>query len=117
MKFKLNADETEIDHWTIIYRPTDKVKLAGKLIVSDQRLIYESKFDASITGQMAYGLALFGSGDDEGYFVIDKKDIVDVAVEKKMLSKRVLVTLNDHSVHTFDYGALSVDKVAEAIRA
>jgi hypothetical protein len=98
-----------------IHRPSDKVKLAGKLIVSDQRLNYEAKFDASITGQLAYGLAVHGSGDDEGFFIIDKSDIVDIAVEKKMLSKRVLVTLSD--AHTFDYGALSVDKVAEAIRA
>jgi hypothetical protein len=117
MKFKLNEDETEIDHWTIYYRPNDKVKLSGKLTVSDQRLVYHAKFDASILGQLAYSLAVPGSGDDEGYFIIDKKDIVDVSVEKKMLSKRVLVTMNDQSVHIFDYGALSVDKVAEAIRA
>jgi hypothetical protein len=117
MKFKLNEGETEIDHWTIFYRPSPKVKLAGKLIVSDQRLIYHAKFNASIMGQLAYSLVVTSSSPEEGYFIIEKKDIVDVAIERTTMSKRVVVTMNDESVHTFDNGVMSIDKVADAIRA
>lgn len=53
----------------------------------------------------------------EGYLEINKEDITDVQVEKSFLSKKVICTLKDGSKHTFNYGALNVDKVAEAIKA
>jgi hypothetical protein len=34
---------------------------------------------------------------------------------KKLLSKKAILTLSDGSKHTFDYGALSIDKCVAAI--
>ena len=42
--------------------------------------------------------------------------IQDVEVSKKLLKKQVIVVLEGGSRHVFDYGALSVDAMAEAIR-
>jgi hypothetical protein len=53
----------------------------------------------------------------EGYLEINKADIKDVQVEKFLFAKKAIVTLADGSKHTFNYGALNVDRVAEAIRA
>lgn len=115
MKLNLQPDETVIDTWSILYRPPGGGKYNGKLVVTNKRLLYDAKFDVSLSGMMAEALTVkWGS---EGYLEIDKKDIVNVEVQKKLLSKKAVVTLTDGSQHAFDYGALNVDKVAEAIRA
>lgn len=115
MKVNLLPGETEIDTWTIFYLPPNGGKYNGKLKVTNQRLLYEALFDAGFVSTVTQAFRIrIGS---EGFLEIDKKDIEKVDVEKKLLSKKAIVTLTDGSRHTFDYGALNVDKVAEAIQA
>jgi hypothetical protein len=38
-------------------------------------------------------------------------------VQKKFLSKKCILSLTDGSKHTFDYGALNIDKTVAAIEA
>ncbi len=113
--FTLAADEKAIDTWTILYIPPGGGKYNGKLTVTNRRLLYDAKYDVSAKGLLSE--ALFVKWGSEGYLEIDKSLITDVQVEKSFLSKKVIVTLSDGSKHTFNYGALNVDKVAEAIRS
>lgn len=115
MNITLQPDETKIDTWTLFYLPPNGGKYNGKLTVTNRRLLYDAQFDASVKGMLEE--AIFIKWGSEGYLEIDKKDITGTEVQKKLLSKRVLVTLADGSVHTFDYGALNIDKVAAAIDA
>ena len=115
MNITLQPDESKIDTWTLFYLPPNGGKYNGKLTVTNKRLLYDAVFDASFKGMIAEAVTIkWGS---EGYLEIDKKDIQDVAVEKKFLSKKAILTLTDGSKHTFDYGALNIDKVVAAIEA
>ena len=113
--FTLLADESIIDTWTILYIPPGGGKYNGKLSVTNKRLLYDAKYDVSAKGLLAE--AMFMKWGSEGYLTIEKADITDVQTEKSFLSKKVIVTLKDGSKHIFNYGALNVDKVAEAIKS
>ena len=115
MTFELQPGETKIDTWTILYIPPGGGKYNGKLTITNKRLMYDAKYDVSVKGLLSE--ALFAKWGSEGYLTINKADIKDVQVEKSFLAKKVLLTLTDDSVHTFNYGALNVDKVAEAIKS
>ena len=113
--FTLAADEQAIDTWTILYIPPGGGKYNGKLTVTNKRLLYDAKYDVSAKGLLTE--AMFVKWGSEGYLEIDKSLITDVQTEKSFLSKKVIITLSDGSKHTFNYGALNIDKVAEAVRS
>ena len=111
MSLDLNAGEQVLGNWTLFYVPPGGGgKYNGKLTVTNQRLVYDAKFDASLLGTL-------GNVAVKGGLQIAKSDISNVDVEKKLLSKKAIVTLADGSKHTFDYGALNIDKCVAAIEA
>ena len=114
MKFNLEQGETEIGNWTILYVPPNGGKYNGKLVVTNKRLLYDAKFDVSFSGMLEE--ALFVKFGSEGYITIPKERITNVDVQKSFISKKVIITLDNGQKHTFDYGMLNVDKVAEAIK-
>jgi hypothetical protein len=61
--------------------------------------------------------ALFIKWGSKGYITINKADITNVEVEKSFLAKKDIFTLTDGSKHTFNYGALNINKVVAAIHA
>ena len=76
--------------------------------------IRHAKFDYSAKGILEEFLYIkWGS---EGFLEISKEDIVSVEVQKSFLSKKCIVTLKDGSRHTFNYGAMNIDKCAAAIQ-
>ncbi|OSZ80582.1 hypothetical protein CAP36_04845 [Chitinophagaceae bacterium IBVUCB2] len=115
MKIELQPNETKIDTWTILYIPPGGGKYNGKLTITNKRLLYDAKLDVSAKGLLSE--ALFIKWGSEGFLEINKADIKDVQVEKSFLAKKAVITLKDDSKHIFNYGALNVDKVAEAIRS
>jgi hypothetical protein len=52
-----------------------------------------------------------------GYVAISKSRIKKVAIGSGLLKKKVAVTSDNGEVHTFDYGMLSVQKIAETINS
>jgi hypothetical protein len=114
MEFTYLENEEIIGTWTINYLPPGGGRYTGYLAVTDLRILYDAKFDTSFTGVI--GEAYFVKHGSEGYISIPKDKIDTVAVKKKALSKSVVVTLTDGSIHTFHYGAMNVDKIAEAIK-
>jgi len=113
MKIELQPNEIKIDTWSILYIPPNGGKYNGKLTITNKRLLYDARFDVSAKGLLSEDL--FTKWGNEGYLEISKADIKNVQVEKNFLAKKAIVTLTDNSKHTFNYGALNVDKVAEAI--
>lgn len=110
MKLELNAGEQNLGHWTLFYIPPSGGKYNGNLVVTNQRLLYDAKLDASLIG-------VLGNRAASGNLQIDKSDITNVDVQKSLFSKKATLTLSDGSKHTFDYGALSIDKCVAAIEA
>ena len=82
----------------------------GKLTVTNRRLLYRATDDASLTGVLNNRAA-------RGFLEIGKDEIVGLEVQRKLFSKRAILTLADDSVHTFDYGAMNIDKCVAAIEA
>jgi len=115
MEVVLQPDEVNLGTWTLFYLPPGGGKYNGKLTVTNRRLLYDAKFDASFQGMVAEALTIkWGS---EGFLEIDKAYIRSVEVQKKLLSKKCILTLTDGSQHTFDYGAMNIDKTVAAIEA
>ena len=111
MSMDLNAGEQVLGNWTLFYiPPSGSGKYNGKLTVTNQRLHYDAKTDASLLGVLI-------SASAKGGFEINKSEITTVDVVKKLLSKKAILTLSDGSKHTFDYGAMNIDKCVEAIQA
>ncbi len=112
--FELAQGENQLGKWTLNYLPPKGGRFTGSLIVTDRRLIFESRFDTSVMGTI--GQALFMKTEAGHVLVISKDRIKQVDVKKSFFSKKVMVTLDDGDTHSFHYGMMSVDKIAEAIR-
>lgn len=110
--FELESGERELGDWTINYLPPGGGRYLGKLVVTDRRLLFDAKFDTSVTGALKELIITSGS---HGYLSIPKASIQSVDVKSGFFKKKVIVTLQDGNPHTFDYGMMSVKKVAAAI--
>ncbi len=115
MNITLLPGEQMIDTWTILYQPPKGGKFNGKLAVTNQRLLYDAKFDYSAKGILEeFVYVKWGS---EGFLEINKNDIENIEVEKKFLANKCIITLKDSSKHTFNYGAMNIGKCVAAIQS
>ena len=99
----MQPGEAPIDTWTLFYVPPEGGKYNGKLTVTNQRLLYRATDDASFAGVLHNRAA-------RGFLEIGKDEIAGLEVSRKLFSKKAILTLADGSVHTFDYGAMNIDK-------
>lgn len=106
-------DEKVVNTWTILYETPIGGKYNGKLTVTTKRLLYDAKFDVSSKGLIEE--ALFIKWGSEDFIVIPRDRIKEVEVAKSFFSKKVILTLDNDTKHTFNYGMLNIDPVAEAI--
>jgi hypothetical protein len=111
--YQLQPKETEFGKWTLNYLPPGGGRYTGPLVVTSQRLIFDAHFDTSVGGALRELIIVSGT---HGVVSIPKSRIKGVEVAKSLMKKQVKVTLDNSDVHTFDYGMLSVDKIAEAIK-
>lgn len=113
MKIELLPGESPVDTWNIMYLPDSGNKYNGKLTITNQRLIYDVRFDADAAPSMPG--EMYARWKKEGYVEIFKSEIRQVNVEKTVMVKKVTIILADGSEHTFNYGVLNIDKVVAAI--
>ncbi len=114
-KIEMKPGEKTIDTWTLMYSPPGGGKFNGKLQITNQRLLYDAKFDVSAKGLVEE--AIFIKWGSEGFFEIPKNRIKSVEAEKSFFAKKAVVTLDDGTKHTFNYGMLNIDPVIAAIKA
>lgn len=116
--------------WTINYEPQEGGRLTGKLTVDAENLKFVALYDSSnaagfkliagiVGGVVASGghLAYIRNNDADLELTLPKNEIAATTTQKKMLAKRVIVTMTDGNKFVFNYGMLSVDKLADAIRS
>lgn len=96
MKYNFHPGEAPIDTRAIIYRPQTGSRYTGKLTATTKRLIFNTRFD-------------------KAFLEINKNEISRVQVQKGFLVKKDIISLLDGSRHTFNYGALNIDTLADAI--
>ena len=113
-KFNLEDGEKELHNQTLFYEPQGGGKFNGKLVVTDRRLLYDAKYDASVTGIISE--SLFTKWGSEGFLTIPRSEITNVETQKSFMAKKVILTLKDGSKHTFNAGMLSIDKLADALK-
>ena len=114
MQASLYPSESRIDTWPMLYTPPGGGRYTGKLTITNERLLYDTKYQEAPQGQMPGQQAATW---DDGCLVIIKTDIVNVAVVRTILAKEAILTLTDGSMHTFNYGSFNIDKVVEAIKS
>lgn len=124
-KFELEQGEQERGKWTIHYLPPGGGKYAGKLLVTDRRILWEplkQKQDLSMKGVVAdYAVGGIVGAKMRNYWdgeelSIPRADVQSVAKKKSGLMKQVVVTLGDGQEFVFDNGFLSVDKLLAALQ-
>lgn len=108
MKLDLQTAERIIDTWTIYYIPPNGSSIAGKLTVTNQRLLFLPQHEDNSLSLSIY--------NRKGLLTFSKSDIQQVNAQKSLLSKKVLVTMSDNSTHTFNYGVMNIDKLVSAIQ-
>lgn len=113
-KITLLSGETAIDNWMLFYTPPEGKKFNGNLTVTNQRLVYRTLYDASYNPASFH--VTFSKEDKDIIYSISKADITNIEVQKSFLSKKVIVTLADGTKHEFNRGAMSVDKLVDAIK-
>jgi hypothetical protein len=111
-QFEMLPNEVELGSWTLNYLPQGGGRYTGPLTVTDQRLLFKATFDTSAVGALR---ELIIYKDTHGFLVIPKSRIKNIAKKSGLLKKQVLITLDNGDVHTFDYGMLSIEKLAAAI--
>jgi hypothetical protein len=112
--FEMLPEEKELGKWTLNYVPPAGGRYTGPLTVTNQRLLFDAQFNTTAVGSVRELMIYKGTW---GYLAIPKSRIQKVDVVTSMLKKKVVVTLDNAEVHTFDYGMLSVQKLAEAVKA
>jgi len=111
--FELQPGEVELGTWTLNFLPQGGGRFTGPLTVTNQRILFDAKFNTSVSGALSEIVVWKGSW---GFVAIPKDRVKNVEIQSSMLKKKVSVTLDDGSVHTFDYGMLGVQKIADAIK-
>lgn len=116
------------DTWTLNYEPAEGGRFTGKLTVDDEKVGFVSLYDSSnavivksIAGLVGSAVATGGNlvyvsnNDAEMTVSLPKSDIESTVVKNKFLAKRVIITMKNGQAFTFNYGMLSVAKLAVAI--
>jgi hypothetical protein len=114
--------------WTINLEPEEGGRVTGELTVDDENVRFVALYDSSnatILKSIAGALGSFAASgghatylrntDTELELSLPKTEIASTTTAKKMLAKRVIVTMKSGHKFVFNYGMLSVDKLAEAI--
>ncbi|MDD8027085.1 MAG: hypothetical protein PHI34_11265 [Acidobacteriota bacterium] len=113
-QYEMLPEEKEIGKWTLNYVPPAGGRFTGPLTVTNQRLLFDAQFNTTTVGSVKELMIYKGTW---GYLAIPKNRIQKVDVATSLLKKKIVLTLDNGEVHTFDYGMLSVQKLAEAINA
>ena len=123
--FLLAEGEIEMSRWTIMYLPKTGGKWAGKLVVTNHRVIFDpldSKVDYSAAGIAAAAMTGSLIADelknywDAGTLSIPRTEVKTVSKQGR-LTKQVVMTLADGQEHVFDYGLLSVNKLMSLLQS
>jgi hypothetical protein len=124
IKFELEPGEAKVGKWTITYVPPTGGKFVGKLLITDRRILFapqNPKQDLSLAtaiddfrvdGVRGYGTRNHWDGES---LSISRADVRSVQKRRSGMMKQVVVTLADGKEFVFDYGVLSVDKLATTL--
>lgn len=112
MQDEIKEGEQLLGTWTLNYIPPTKGRYLGKLYVTNERLLFDAQFDMSMKGILEE--TLFIIRGSHGFLEIPKSQISAIEQKKSLFNKRVKLTIGTE-LHQFDYGLLSVDKLAKAI--
>ena len=125
-KFDLEPGEQKLGHWTIHYLPPTGGKFAGKLLVTDRRILFEplkagvfrrQDFSAKgVAGALTVGFGVGSSHWDGASLSIPRADVRSVDQRRSRGMKQVAVTLADGQEFVFDHGIMSVDKLAALLQ-
>ncbi len=111
---ELLPGERRLGAWTLNYLPPAGGRYAGPLVVTDRRLLFQARFDAS-PGWALKGLAPFR--DTRGLLAIPRERVRRVEKRGRFPRRQLAIILDDGETHLFERGLLGVDRLAAAIGA
>ncbi|HOW45227.1 MAG TPA: hypothetical protein PK919_08665 [Candidatus Aminicenantes bacterium] len=111
---ELLPGELRLGAWTLNYLPPAGGRYTGPLVVTDRRLLFRARFDAS-PGRALRGLAPFR--DTHGLVAIPRERVRRVEKRGRFPRRQLAVILDNGETHLFDRGLLGVDRLAAAVGA
>ena len=120
-KIDLENGESKIGKWTLNFTPEEGVRYTGDFHVTNKNVYFESKFDTSLVNAIGKGLSMaafnrFNGAAAEGLLKIPREEIQTVETKKSFFKKQVILHLQNGVTLPFNYGMLSVDKIAAALQ-
>lgn len=109
---ELLPGERRLGTWTLNYLPPAGGRYTGPLVVTDRRLLFQARFDASPGGALKE-LAPFR--DTRGLMAIPRERVRGVEKSGRFPRRRLAVILDNGERHVFDRGLMGVDRLAAAI--
>lgn len=109
---ELLPGERRLGVWTLNYLPPTGGRCIGPLVVTDRRLLFQARFDAS-PGGVLKGLGPFR--DTRGLVAIPRERVRRVERRGRFLRRQLAVMLDGGETHVFDRGLLGVGGLAIAI--
>ena len=116
------------NEWTINFLPSDGGRITGKLMLTDDDVVFRGLYDSS-NAEVIKGIGLslgafavsgghasyFHDTDTDFGFTLPRSEIAGAEMRKKGLMKQAVVTMNDGSSFVFDYGMLNPKKLVAQI--
>ncbi len=124
IRFDLEPGEAKVGKWTINYLPPTGGKFVGKMLITDRRILFapqnpkqDNSLAAAIDDFPVDGVRGGGKRNrwDGESLSISRADVRSIEKRRSGIMKQVVVTLADEQEYVFDYGVLSVDKLAATL--
>lgn len=107
MLITLQPGEEKLITEDVSYKSPGGKKFSGKLIITNRRLLYDVPFDLNAKDRLPE--IMFIKWGSVGYIEIDRADIKRMEVIKGFLNTKLVLILNDGSIHIFNSGLLGKD--------
>ena len=114
MGIELQAGENQLGSWAVYYERAGARQGTGDLIVTDRRLLFDPKMEAGSRSIRQARQMLSGNWKEQNAVAIDRAQVTGVSAEKRLLSKKVLISAGGRT-YIFNRGLLSVDPIVAAL--
>lgn len=113
----MGPGEAELDRWSVNYSAPGQRLIAGKIIATNRRVMFDPQTYAG--GAISALLSLFGRTEFKRRhsLIVDKTQILYAGIESGILGKRLVLQLADGRRVEFDRGVImGVDDLLTAVQ-
>ncbi len=116
MAIEMQPGETTLGRWTVYHESPGARARAGKLNVTDRRIVFEAQMTAGGGALRQLQQSASGAWRANNSISVDRSEVTGIEAQKGFFSKKVLVTLANGTTYVFNRGIMSVDPIMAALQ-